>query len=58
MFFYKNVQDATKFLFDIGVESGFEIFQYVEWLLKIIRSMIKLMNLVYSMKWMLLNVFV
>ena len=26
--FYKNIPDATNFLFDIGVESGFEIPQY------------------------------
>ena len=26
---YKMVPDATKFLFDIGVESGFEIPQYI-----------------------------
>ena len=27
--FYVNVPDATDFLFDIGVESGFEISQYI-----------------------------
>ena len=27
--FYKNVSDATNFLFDIGIESCFEIPQYI-----------------------------
>ena len=41
--FYKNVPNATNFLFDLGMESGMERPEYIIIALKILKLMNKLM---------------
>ena len=55
---YKNVNNATNFLFDLGREKGMERQKYVKIVLKIKMLMNKLMIQVHLIYKMLLNVIV